>query len=89
MGPGFLPNPSGLNRSFSLDALVAAYFRVFGQALLGSSTKRMARVDMTFDEIDRPRLPVVRVLTCPWTLSPTRQMVVLKRLVPASLLGVS
>src|ERR1700723_3375615 len=35
-----LPNPSGLNRSFSLDALVAAYSE-FRKALLGSSTKRM------------------------------------------------
>jgi TDG/mug DNA glycosylase family protein len=35
-----LPNPSGLNRSFSLDALVAAYSE-FRTALLGSSTKRM------------------------------------------------
>ena len=34
-----LPNPSGLNRRFSLDALVAAYFE-FRTALLGSSTKR-------------------------------------------------
>ena len=35
-----LPNPSGLNRSFSLDALVAAYSE-FRTALLGSSTKRV------------------------------------------------
>jgi TDG/mug DNA glycosylase family protein len=35
-----LPNPSGLNRSFSLDALVAAYSE-FRTALLGSSAKRM------------------------------------------------
>ena len=35
-----LPNPSGLNRSFSLDALVAAYSE-FRTALLGSSTNRM------------------------------------------------
>jgi double-stranded uracil-DNA glycosylase len=37
-----LPNPSGLNRSFSLDALVAAYSE-FRTALLGSSAKRMPR----------------------------------------------
>jgi TDG/mug DNA glycosylase family protein len=35
-----LPNPSGLNRSFSLNALVAAYSE-FRTALLGSSTKRI------------------------------------------------
>jgi TDG/mug DNA glycosylase family protein len=38
-----LPNPSGLNRSFSLDALVAAYSE-FRTALLGSSAKRMPRL---------------------------------------------
>ena len=37
-----LPNPSGLNRSFSLDALVAAYSE-FRTALLRSSAKRMPR----------------------------------------------
>jgi len=37
-----LPNPSGLNRSFSLDALVAAYSE-FRTALLGSSAKRMPK----------------------------------------------
>ena len=37
-----LPNPSGLNRSFSLDALVAAYSE-FRTALFGSSAKRMLR----------------------------------------------
>ena len=35
-----LPNPSGLNRSFSLDALVAAYSE-FRTALLGSSPMPM------------------------------------------------
>ena len=35
-----LPNPSGLNRSFSLDALVGAYSE-FRTALLGSSAKRV------------------------------------------------
>jgi TDG/mug DNA glycosylase family protein len=35
-----LPNPSGLNRRFSLEALVGAYSE-FRTALLGSSTKRM------------------------------------------------
>ena len=38
-----LPNPSGLNRSFSLDALVAAYSE-FRTALLGGSAKRMPRL---------------------------------------------
>jgi double-stranded uracil-DNA glycosylase len=37
-----LPNPSGLNRSFSLDALVVAYSE-FRTALFGSSAKRMPR----------------------------------------------
>jgi double-stranded uracil-DNA glycosylase len=37
-----LPNPSGLNKSFSLDALVAAYSE-FRTALLGSSAKRMPK----------------------------------------------
>jgi TDG/mug DNA glycosylase family protein len=37
-----LPNPSGLNKSFSLDALVAAYSE-FRTALLRSSAKRMPR----------------------------------------------
>jgi double-stranded uracil-DNA glycosylase len=37
-----LPNPSGLNRSFSLDALMAAYSE-FRTALLGSSAKRMPK----------------------------------------------
>jgi double-stranded uracil-DNA glycosylase len=35
-----LPNPSGLNRSFSLDALVASYSE-FRTALLGSSAERV------------------------------------------------
>jgi double-stranded uracil-DNA glycosylase len=35
-----LPNPSGLNRSFSLDALVGAYSE-FRAALFGSLAKRM------------------------------------------------
>jgi TDG/mug DNA glycosylase family protein len=35
-----LPNPSGLNRSFSLEALVGAYSE-FRMALFGSSAKRM------------------------------------------------
>ena len=37
-----LPNPSGRNRSFTLDDLVAAYSE-FRTALLGSSAKRMPR----------------------------------------------
>jgi len=37
-----LPNPSGLNKSFSLDALVVAYSE-FRTALFGSSAKRMLR----------------------------------------------
>jgi double-stranded uracil-DNA glycosylase len=37
-----LPNPSGLNRSFSIDALVAAYSE-FRTALLGSSAERMPK----------------------------------------------
>ena len=37
-----LPNPSGLNRSFSVDALVASYSE-FRTALLGNSAKRMPR----------------------------------------------
>jgi len=37
-----LPNPSGLNRRFTLDALVAAYSE-FRTALLGSAAKRMPR----------------------------------------------
>jgi double-stranded uracil-DNA glycosylase len=37
-----LPNPSGLNRSFSLDALVAAYSE-FRTALLDGSAERMPK----------------------------------------------
>jgi hypothetical protein len=56
-----LPNPSGLNRRFSLDALVASYSE-FRTALLGSSAKRVP-VDMIFDDVDRRSRRSTRALS--------------------------
>ena len=63
-----LPNPSGLNKSFSLDALVAAYSE-FRTALLGSSAKRMPRsIRSSTRSIAAPAGGGVSL-----TLSPTRK----------------
>jgi len=51
--PGFFPIRAGLNRSFSLDALVGGVFRVSDSAAR-QLDEADARVDLIFDEIDRP-----------------------------------